>query len=39
MPRPTTKKELLELSEINFNKLLDFINELPEEIKNTPIMN
>ncbi|MDR2485839.1 MAG: ClbS/DfsB family four-helix bundle protein [Treponema sp.] len=34
MPRPTSKKELLELSEINFNKLLDFINELPDEIKN-----
>jgi hypothetical protein len=34
MPRPTNKKELLELSEINFNKLLDFINELPDELKN-----
>ncbi|GHU87751.1 hypothetical protein FACS189476_03700 [Spirochaetia bacterium] len=34
MPRPTNKKELLELSEINFNKLLDFINELPGKIKN-----
>jgi hypothetical protein len=30
MPRPATKKDLLELSEINFNKLLDFIYALPE---------
>ena len=34
MPRPTNKKQLLEQSELNFNKLLDFINELPDEIKN-----
>jgi hypothetical protein len=34
MPRPTNKKDLLELSEINFNKLLKFIDELPDEIKN-----
>jgi hypothetical protein len=33
MPRPTNKKELLEQSELNFNKLLEFINGLPEEIK------
>ena len=33
MPRPTNKKELLELSEANFNKLLKFIEELPDEIK------
>jgi hypothetical protein len=33
MPRPTNKKELLELSEANFNKLLKFIEELPGEIK------
>lgn len=33
MPRPTNKKELLELSEHNFNKLLDFIDSLPEEYK------
>jgi hypothetical protein len=33
MPRPTNKKELLELAETNFNKLLDFINGLPDEIK------
>ena len=33
MSRPTTKKELLELAEINFNKLLNFINELPDDIK------
>jgi hypothetical protein len=34
MPRPTNKKGLIELSELNFNKLLEFINELPEKIKN-----
>ena len=34
MPRPINKKDLLELSEINFNKLLNLISELPEEIKN-----
>ena len=34
MPRPTNKNELLELSEIQFKKLLDFINELPDELKN-----
>ena len=39
MPRPTDKKALLELSEINFNKLLDFINALPEEIKNNTYKN
>ena len=33
MPRPTNKKDLLELSEVNFNKLLKFIEELPDEIK------
>jgi hypothetical protein len=33
MPRPTNKKELLELAEINFNKLLEFIEELPDELK------
>lgn len=33
MPRPTTKQELLLLSEKNFNALLDFINSLPEEYK------
>ena len=33
MPRPTNKKELLELSEINFDKLLEFIDGLPGEIK------
>ena len=33
MPRPTNKKELLELSELNLNKLLKFIDSLPEEIK------
>ena len=33
MPRPTNKKELLELAELNFNKLLEFIDELPDELK------
>jgi len=33
MGRPTNKKELLELAEVNFNKLLAFIEELPEEYK------
>jgi hypothetical protein len=33
MPRPTSKQELLELAGINFNKLLDFIDSLPEKIK------
>ena len=33
MPRPTTKQELISLSEENFSKLLDFINALPEEYK------
>jgi len=33
LPRPTNKKELLELSEINFSKLLKFIDELPDEFK------
>ena len=39
MPRPTDKKSLLELSEINFHKLLDFIDELPDEIKNRTFKN
>lgn len=34
MPRPMNKKELLELAEINLNKLLDFIETLPAEIQN-----
>jgi hypothetical protein len=33
MPRPTNKKELLEQSELNFNKLLEFIDSLPEILK------
>jgi hypothetical protein len=33
MPRPASKKELLELAEINLNKLLDFIDDLPDDIK------
>jgi hypothetical protein len=34
MPRPVNKKELLELAEINCNKLLEFIDGLPEKTKN-----
>jgi hypothetical protein len=34
MPRPKNKKDLLELSEANFNKLLGFIDGLPDEFKN-----
>jgi hypothetical protein len=34
MPRPTNKQELLGLAEINLNKLLNFINALPDKIKN-----
>ena len=34
MPRPTNKKDLLELAEINLNSLLDFIDGLPDKIKN-----
>jgi len=34
MPRPTNKNELLEQAEQNFNKLLEFIDGLPEKIKN-----
>ena len=33
MPRPTNKKELLELAEVNLNKLLEFIDGLSGEIK------
>jgi len=33
MPRPTNKEQLLELSAANFNKLLEFIDSLPENIK------
>jgi hypothetical protein len=34
MPRPTNKQELLELAKINLDKLLDFIDELLDEIRN-----
>ena len=34
MPRLTSKKELLTASETNLNKLLDFIDGLPDGIKN-----
>ena len=33
MPRPTNKEQLLELSAANFNKLLEFVDSLPENIK------
>lgn len=33
MPRPTNKVDLLELGEINLHKLLDFIDNLPKELK------
>jgi hypothetical protein len=39
MSRPTDKKGLLELSEANFNKLLDFIDGLPDEVKNKTYKN
>jgi hypothetical protein len=34
MPRPTNKKALLELAETNCNTLLDFIDALPDAVKN-----
>lgn len=34
MPRPKTKQELLKLSELNFKKLNEFIDNLPEERQN-----
>jgi hypothetical protein len=34
MPRPTNKKDLLELAEVNYTKLLEFIDALPGDIKN-----
>lgn len=39
MPRPTSKNELLKLSDENLNKLLDFIDSLPEEYKNKEYKN
>ncbi|GBU24404.1 hypothetical protein R83H12_01034 [Fibrobacteria bacterium R8-3-H12] len=39
MPRPTNKKGLLEQAELNFNKLLEFIDGLPEKIKNETYKN
>jgi hypothetical protein len=39
MPRPTNKKELLELSETNFNKLLELIDSLPDSFKNKVFTN
>ena len=34
MSRPANKKELLEQAELNFNKLLEIIDGLPENIRN-----
>jgi hypothetical protein len=34
MSRLTNKKELVELAKMNFNKLLKFIDGLPDKIKN-----
>jgi hypothetical protein len=39
MPRPVTKKALLEQSELNLNKLLEFIDGLPDELKNKTYKN
>ena len=39
MARPTNKKNLLELAESNFNKLLDFIDKLPDELKSKTFKN
>jgi hypothetical protein len=39
MPRPTSKEELVVFAELSFNELLDFINGLPENIKNTTYKN
>jgi hypothetical protein len=39
MPRPTNKKKLVEQAKINFNKILEFIDELPDEIKNKTYKN
>jgi hypothetical protein len=39
MPRPTNKEELVVFAELNFNELLDFIEGLPENIKNKVFKN
>ena len=39
MPRPTNKKELLEAADAWFNKLLEFIDELPDNIKTKAFKN
>jgi hypothetical protein len=39
MARPANKKELIELAEINCNKLFDFIDNLPDEVKNAVYKN
>ena len=39
MPRPTNKMSLLELAGINFNKLLEFIEELPDKFKTKSFKN
>ena len=39
MPRPTNKKSLIELAETNSNKLLELIDELPDEFKTKTFKN
>jgi len=39
MPRPTNQSELLELGDLNLQKLLSFINSLPDEWKNRKYKN
>ena len=39
MPRPTNKKTLIELTETNSNKLLELIEELPNEFKTKTFKN
>ena len=39
MARPTNKKEMIEQAEANLNKLLAFIDELPDELKTKSFKN
>jgi len=39
MTRPINKEELVAFAELNFNELLDFINKLPETLKNKTYKN
>lgn len=39
MPRPTDKSSLLELSELNLHKLLEFIESLPDDLRHTSYEN